>query len=501
MITEPLVGAVIGYFTNWLAIKMIFRPHTEKRILGIKVPFTPGLIPKERYVLSKKVGDVVAKHLLTEEVMIKGLVNDEIHQKLNVVLDRCLEYLRNNDLTLQELTQKLYNSDENLWDKVENMALDYILKELQNEKNSEIVCDILSEQVQKLMKVKVKDMPIEEAKIWLNQMFAKYGKEYIESNDFEKLIKDNIQKWKDNLHNSDKRMGDIISDNVKVNIVHIIQEKTEPVSKGIVNFMENPEADEKIRAAILKFIDENVGKIITLFVSSDKICNGILKAIKDYLLDESNYSNTADKLISFINTFYEMQVGEIFDKVPENYKDYPISDTVIDLVRKFATEENIGQMVASLSGSLNKFEEESVFNIIIKIEPNVEFKLKEFISKQYKKLIEDEKIANVIKDILVSQINKLKNKRINEIISFVPEKVTDGLKENILNIYDKMITKTMIDILKAMNVSKIVEDRINEFDMDFAEDILLGVIDKELKAITWLGGLLGFLIGLVTVAI
>lgn len=42
----PLTGGIIGYFTNWLAIKMMFRPHKAKYIFGMKIPFTPGLMPK-----------------------------------------------------------------------------------------------------------------------------------------------------------------------------------------------------------------------------------------------------------------------------------------------------------------------------------------------------------------------------------------------------------------------------------------------------------------------
>lgn len=54
-----LVGAFIGYITNWLAIKMLFRPHHEKRIFGIKLPFTPGLIPKEKDRIAKSVGKLL----------------------------------------------------------------------------------------------------------------------------------------------------------------------------------------------------------------------------------------------------------------------------------------------------------------------------------------------------------------------------------------------------------------------------------------------------------
>ncbi len=65
----PLVGAVIGYFTNWLAIKMLFRPHEAKYLGKFKLPFTPGLIPKERVRLTKKIAQTVETHILTPEVL------------------------------------------------------------------------------------------------------------------------------------------------------------------------------------------------------------------------------------------------------------------------------------------------------------------------------------------------------------------------------------------------------------------------------------------------
>ena len=41
----PLVGAAIGYITNDIAIRMLFRPHQAKYIMGMRIPFTPGIIP------------------------------------------------------------------------------------------------------------------------------------------------------------------------------------------------------------------------------------------------------------------------------------------------------------------------------------------------------------------------------------------------------------------------------------------------------------------------
>ncbi len=61
-IAAPISGAVIGYFTNWLAIKMLFLPYKEKYLFGIKIPFTPGIIPKERKKLATGIGGAAGEH-------------------------------------------------------------------------------------------------------------------------------------------------------------------------------------------------------------------------------------------------------------------------------------------------------------------------------------------------------------------------------------------------------------------------------------------------------
>lgn len=67
LVAPPIVGAVIGLVTNWLAIKMLFRPLAEKRILGLRLPFTPGLLPRERGRLAQSLGKTVSEDLLDPE--------------------------------------------------------------------------------------------------------------------------------------------------------------------------------------------------------------------------------------------------------------------------------------------------------------------------------------------------------------------------------------------------------------------------------------------------
>jgi uncharacterized membrane protein YheB (UPF0754 family) len=71
IISPPVVGGIIGYFTNDVAIKMLFRPYRALYIGGKRVPFTPGLIPRNQERLAKRISDTIMGSLLTPEELQK----------------------------------------------------------------------------------------------------------------------------------------------------------------------------------------------------------------------------------------------------------------------------------------------------------------------------------------------------------------------------------------------------------------------------------------------
>ena len=89
----PLVGAVIGYFTNMIAVNMLFFPHEEKRIFGWRVPFTPGAIPKGKARLAKSAGRIVQNELFTREDISGKLLTEEVEKPL---IDRVMAILGQN---------------------------------------------------------------------------------------------------------------------------------------------------------------------------------------------------------------------------------------------------------------------------------------------------------------------------------------------------------------------------------------------------------------------
>lgn len=86
-ILRPLIGAVIGYITNDIAIRMLFRPRTAKYVFGMKVPFTPGIIPKEKPRIAASIGDAISKNLMNKDVIEKTLLSEDMIAKICTAID------------------------------------------------------------------------------------------------------------------------------------------------------------------------------------------------------------------------------------------------------------------------------------------------------------------------------------------------------------------------------------------------------------------------------
>ena len=81
-LAPPIAGAFIGFVTNVIAIRMLFRPLKEIRIFGIRLPFTPGILPRQRHKLAISIGAMVERELLTPELLRQRFNQEEVREKI-----------------------------------------------------------------------------------------------------------------------------------------------------------------------------------------------------------------------------------------------------------------------------------------------------------------------------------------------------------------------------------------------------------------------------------
>ena len=85
-IAGPLLGAIIGYCTNWIAVKMLFKPLEPIKVFGRTLPFTPGVIPKNRGRIAAACGKAVGETLLTEDDLKAAFIGQQTKEKVTDAL-------------------------------------------------------------------------------------------------------------------------------------------------------------------------------------------------------------------------------------------------------------------------------------------------------------------------------------------------------------------------------------------------------------------------------
>jgi putative membrane protein len=292
LIARPLIGAVIGYITNDIAIRMLFRPRTAKYIFGVKIPFTPGLIPKEKSRIASSLGNAISKNLMNTETLEKTLLSQEMLDKIGSSFDSFIHSQKVNSETVEQfLSHYLKNED-----------IEYLKASVSNDLSSQIHTALANSQ-----------------------------------------------------------LGD--------KVAHIAVEH-----------------------------------VMT------KVKNGMLGMFG------------TDQFLALVAVLAESLLAKNINEMLSNHSKEMVGTLIGDQIQSFMTVP--------------------------------------------------------MKKLFVGR-----------------EKAIEKAKVSLLSLYRTLVTEQLPRILEAVNISKIVESRINEMDVKESERLILEVMNKELKAIVWLGALLGFMMG------
>lgn len=118
------IGAMIGWITNYIAIKMLFRPYKEMNFLFFKIQ---GLIPKRRSEIAVSIADTVQKELISLKDITNSLNADELEEKMGAVIDKILEEKLESEITKKFPMLAMFLSDE-IINKIKSMIKTSILE-------------------------------------------------------------------------------------------------------------------------------------------------------------------------------------------------------------------------------------------------------------------------------------------------------------------------------------------------------------------------------------
>ena len=288
-----LVGGFIGWFTNYLAIKMLFRPYKEIRVFGIKLPFTPGLIPKEKERIAKSLSVTISDEFLNKEILLKYLTNDDMKRKIQDSVNDIFEIIKNNHKSFKDI------------------LLDYI-EEKDIGENMNILCDKVSFEIIKKIKEndlskKIASQVIENILMDKESILGKTITFFLNDKmtfGIEKVIKDKIDEYINN--QGEKEINNILRKEISTflmsssSLLYVNYEKEiSIIKKHIVNIYE-------------MLINKSVDKILLVVdfrkIISDRIEELDVKELEKIILDITKKELNA---ITYIGGLLGIVIGAI----------------------------------------------------------------------------------------------------------------------------------------------------------------------------------------------
>ncbi len=109
VIAIPLIAALIGWITNYIAVKMIFKPRKPIKFLGIKIQ---GLVPKRQADIARSLGETIQRDLISHQdvtnVLQGGEITDEVFSFIDKQIDTMLaDFLQKNPMLTMFLNDEM----------------------------------------------------------------------------------------------------------------------------------------------------------------------------------------------------------------------------------------------------------------------------------------------------------------------------------------------------------------------------------------------------------
>ncbi|NLK43898.1 MAG: DUF445 family protein [Tissierellia bacterium] len=473
-----VVGAIIGYFTNWLAIKMLFRPHYQKKFMGVKIPFTPGLIPKERKRIAESIGQAVGKYLLDSDTIIKSLSNQGVDKKIKGWIEGKIGNLKNNHNTIKEVLENAWENYTDIISTIKANIVNLILSQIRKEQFINETLAFLHRKIDRLDTNNIYSI--------VEKQLEDLIKGLSNSHEFKErlgeLVNENIR----GLSQDDRTLGEVLPEEIKESLDKYLEENKELIGQSIKRVLKEPSIKIKIRNSISDLITENFNKVFFAFISPDLIAEKIYSAIERHIENDETNDDLIYIIKTFLNRLMEAKISDLVPRAVDSIGEEGLEKIGDRIIKAFSNPKTHNIFLQIIRNRLEAKEGEN------------KEKLLEYLDRNIRLILDSEEMKESLFSFVSTFIDEILDKPISSIIIKIDSKDFEKTYKLVTTIFNKFLEKDLPQIVEFFKIEKIVEDRMNAFEVDFFEEIILEIAERELKAITWLGGILGGLLGLLS---
>ncbi len=500
----PIVlGAAIGYITNYVAIRMLFRPLAEKRILGLRVPLTPGIIPKQRYQLAESIGRMVSTQLLTEDTVRQHIGSERFRSSL----ERGIEGLTDGLLS-RPVGADSGEAYVRAFDRAEEWVTRRVPDLLRSPEFNRVVERAVTAGLDSLLSARLDSvLPSEESRrAFLERLLSTFSE-----GELKQTVLDVGHEWLNRQLTNDAPMDRFLTDGVISEVARIMVNIYDPTFEHILEWLNKPDVRRELSVrgkALLRRVLDKLTVVQRFFVTAaqydrqleekmPEIVDDIMRLIKEAGRDPENKERVIQSAIDAMRRIQSqgmreaaslgnLDIPQIFEKVLDHIGGVverpEVQEQLIDSVER-AMERNGDRTVEQVLESAVQIRRDQAVAYIVNA-----------VNSWLQREGTTERLAEEMRTALHGFRERLQHESLQRILR-IPTRQKRRLDVAATHQVTKLFDRRLPQVLKTLDVHQLVVDRVNSLDVKRVEELLLIVIARHLKWINLFGALLGAVIG------
>jgi uncharacterized membrane protein YheB (UPF0754 family) len=524
-ILPPLLGSIIGYVTNAIAISMIFRPYFEKRVLGFRIPFTPGIIPRQRYEFAESIGRMVSRELLTEEAVRAQTASPRFRAGIRGTIEKAVDSVL--DTPYSEIKDMISRTGNRV---SEDRRLSTVLLSIgrqipHSDGFRQFIGELIRRGVEQLSQLRLDEVFPERGKRLIDSIAEAVTSERTMS-----AVQRAAENWVIRMKEEDMCVGDVIGEETISRIVTILDHLYPAIRELLLKWLRSKETRKELEIRgiyLLRDIIDRLNGIQRFLISATQYDRTLETNMSDIVDDAIHWADDASgdpenrrRLIEWvtreIEVFRKNSLIELEFRVGGSIEEWvrTLVEILFGGLRRIVenpvfhsrlvdgfpliTRMTVGEVISGITGmeppELSVFLSDLILN---KRETSTMPRAPQSDIGEGDAKREESAIIRIVGRALKETMEKMFERenvtlgRLTNIDIHTRGAVCDSLTESAV----KMVDKKVPEILQSVDVHVLVVEKINSLDIASVEGLLLRVIQKHLRWINIFGAILGAIIG------
>ncbi len=513
-LTPPALGALIGYVTNKVAIKMLFRPLKAWRVFGLRIPMTPGVIPSKRHEFAANMGEIVGDHLLTSNEIGHALTQPAFQHHLYSLIEERVGNLLHQELgpvsTL--IPQKFQIYFELAVKTVRFQVKDHIHTFIQSPGFAQRVEESINRRLEQFLSREVSKV--------LHGRERENAYRFIEEGLGRLLSGTAMQQWLEEFLQQkmygillqNRALREILPTPAQQMIFELIERETPSLLLRLSAILQEPEVRDRIVRGATNGVDSFISSMGPMAAMARGFLNmeTVEQKIRDYL------DSREEDISSWLQS--EEVRNKVADVLAERFRKF-LEQPVHSFLPK-DDDPKIEQFCRSLSARLMPMLQQQEVHAALAsmLKTNFETAIdggdlpvrkalvdlvgrdglergKTWVVDEGKALLRSRETIATLDPMIETMLDALLAKPIGRLSNLLPADVREEIYRSIQTMASNMLASEVPGLVSSLNIRKIVAEKINSLDLLRLEKLLLSIMEEQFKYINLFGAILGFAIG------